>query len=105
MISKVFERLSLLVLVGLLGLFACVRSPEAEPAPDPLSESAIELPSALAAESDATGQGICCIDYYCPATGFEITGCKAGGIGPGSAFRACADACGRYCEASGWYCD
>jgi hypothetical protein len=54
--------------------------------------------------SGATGF-LCCIDYSCPGTDIEFTGCKAGGSGPGAAYRACESACSVSCTSSGLYCD
>ena len=93
--------------LSLIGLFACVESPEAEP--DPVAETATEISSQdseIADEAPALlGGGICCIDYVCPTNGFEVTGCKSGGTGPGSAFRACQQACGgMFCDAGEWFC-
>ena len=88
--------------LSLLGLFACVGVPEV--VPDPLPEAAVELEIADEAPALLGGE-LCCIDYVCPTNGFEATGCKNGPTGPGTAFRACEQACGTYCEAGGWYCD
>jgi hypothetical protein len=105
MTSKRCHYLLLTAVLSLIGMSACATSPE--PESDPVSNTA-ELASEISessAESTAS-YSMCCIDYYCPANGFEATGCKvAGGPTPGVAFRECTAACGgTYCESSGWYC-
>jgi len=93
MTSKMFPSPFMIAALWLSGLFACVEPPRPDPKPDP---------DPAPAPASETG---CCIDYFCPTNGFEVTGCKIGSSGPGIAFRQCASACGTYCETSDWYCD
>jgi hypothetical protein len=76
----------------------------AQTAPDP--ESAADLtPDAPGAPQPSIGGGLCCIDYSCPGTDIEFTGCKSGSSSIGAAYRACDAACSVSCKSSGLYCD
>lgn len=90
------HHLFMIAALACIGLSGCMESP-AEQSPDEsygVSESPLQ-----------SGSGICCIDYTCPTNpDIEFTGCKAGGTGPGGAFRACANACGQLCHAGEWTC-
>ena len=94
--------------LAVIGIFGCVESPMTES--DPVSETEVEISShdeEIAGEDPALwgGGGTCCIDYVCPTTGAEWTGCKSGSTGPGGAFRACAAACGTFCHPGEWDCN
>jgi hypothetical protein len=94
--------------LSLVGSFACMEPPAAEP--DPILETAVgtsPYPSEVADEAEAllgSAGSMCCIDYVCPTNGFETTGCKAGLYGPGIAFAKCERACDTDCDAGEWYC-
>jgi len=94
MMSKLFQCLFVIAAAGVV-LPGCMESPM----PDPVSE--IEIDTSRIVDDEASLRSGCCIDYYCPANDFEITSCGS----PGPAFRACAAACGTYCETGGWFCD
>jgi hypothetical protein len=95
--------MKILMLVGVMslgGLFACV----AQPAP-PLSTSVEVSDSEISGPApELSGSTFCCIDYTCPTDGFETTGCKIGGRGPGQAFTECRQHCGMVCHAGEWIC-
>lgn len=57
--------------------------------------------------SSEVSQALCCIEYVCPANGYDTMGCK-GGTGHASingAFKACNAHCPGSCSSSGLLCD
>ena len=102
MTSKMFPYPFMIAALGFVGLFACVEPPRPDPDPETAVDPASQISDEVSTFLEREG---CCIDYFCPTNGFEVTGCKIGLYGPGIAFRQCASACGTYCETSDWYCD
>jgi hypothetical protein len=94
--------LTKLIFLSFLSLSACL-APVAEPNADAVDETHSPEVALTAAELSS---GLCCIDYTCPSNPeIETTGCKAGGLGPGTAFRTCFQKCGEPCDSSGWICE
>jgi hypothetical protein len=84
-----FKRASAAAIMLTLGVFAgCAASDDTKSEP-----------------TEERAEALCCIDYACPNTDIEYTGCKPGPGGPGSAYQACNEQCAVPCTSSGLYCD
>lgn len=83
-------------LLSLIGLFACVESPE--PESEPVSEVEISSDVDEGADEVLLLPPPGCTTWTCPTTGFNRTGCTP--LAVKNAFLACEAVCSVGCDAS-----
>ncbi|HSJ99610.1 MAG TPA: hypothetical protein VK932_00160 [Kofleriaceae bacterium] len=113
------KKIMIVCVLSLIGMFACAVPQEGEPVPaDEVTERvhvaeevgddlASDLASALTPAENARpgGARVCCIDWVCPTTGEEYTGCFYSTPSPGTAGSQCNAACDATCQNPyGTYC-
>jgi hypothetical protein len=113
------KRIALICVLSLIGMFACAVPQEGEPVPeDEVTERARvaeevgddlarDLAPAPTPAEDARpgGARLCCVDWICPTTGLEYTGCFYSTPTPLGAKSQCNAACDTSCQNPyGTYC-